>query len=127
MRIIHLKLQNIPEVVQGIATKVDDFRAAAALTSLRGCLKPRGRRLPRGFQDPGQEDRGVLSGKAAFAPDAPRPKGRAERFVGVFKQTLRDPCDTPGMAVFDPFLLLKARLRPQGVGRAFVTGTDLPA
>ena len=41
---------------------------------LRGCLKPRGGRLPRGFQDPGQEDRGVLSGKAAFAPDAPKPK-----------------------------------------------------
>ena len=41
---------------------------------LKGCLKPRGGKLPRGFQDPGQEDRGVLSGKAAFAPDAPRPK-----------------------------------------------------
>ena len=94
---------------------------------LKDCLKPRGGRPPRGFQDPGQEDRGVLSGKAAFAPDAPRPKGRAERFVGVSKRTLRDPCDTPGMAVLDPFLLLKARLRPQGVGRAFVTGTDLPA
>ena len=39
-----------------------------------GCLKPRGGRLPRGFQDPGKENRGPMSGKAAFAPDAPRPK-----------------------------------------------------
>ena len=69
------------------------FRRRRSERAPGGCLKPRGERLPRSLQDPGKEDRGVLSGKAVFAPDAPRPKksrrgGRSEFSSGYAPRPL---------------------------------------